>query len=133
METKKKRVVIADRRQDMLEGVRSLLQSVFEVVVMVADEQSLLEAIFNIKPDLVIADFSLPVKGEDDIVSLLKHQCADIKFIILSVHDENTVVKQCLDAGAAGFVLKQSAINELIPAIEEVLQDRTYVSPAVSI
>jgi DNA-binding NarL/FixJ family response regulator len=100
---------------------------------MVADEKSLLDAISNVKPDLVIADFSLPVKGDNDIISLLKHQCTDIKFIIMSVHDENTVAKKCLEAGAAGFVLKQSAINELIPAIEEVFQGRTYVSPAVAI
>jgi PleD family two-component response regulator len=64
MKTKKKRVVLADRRQDMLEGIRSLLQSVFEVVVMVADEKSLLDAISNVKPDLVIADLFLPVEGE---------------------------------------------------------------------
>ena len=55
----------------------------------------------------------------------------DLKAIILSVHDEQTVVDECLAAGAKGFVLKRSASDDLLPAIKAVMQGGTYISAAV--
>jgi two-component system response regulator DegU len=55
----------------------------------------------------------------------------DLRLIVLSVHDEPTVVDQMLSAGVTGFVLKRAAATDLIPAVREVLQGRTYVSPAL--
>ena len=56
----------------------------------------------------------------------------DLKAIILSVHDERTVVDECLAAGAKGFVLKRTAFSDLLPAIEAVMKGDTYISPAIS-
>lgn len=126
---KQERVLLADRHQNMLAGVRALLESMFEKVFMVADESSLLEAAEKINPNLIIADLSLPVTGEVNIARSLKKKFPAIKLIILSVHDEQTAINECMDAGAAGFVLKRSAVNDLVPAIDAVLQDKKYVSP----
>ncbi len=123
-------VLLADKHQNMLEGIRGLLESMFDTVMMVADEQSLIEAISKVKPDLVVADLSLPVSEEVNIARSLKKGNPDLKFIILSVHDEMSVVDECLAAGAEGFVLKRSAASDLIPAVEEVLGGGTYVSPS---
>ena len=128
---KQGKVLLADRHQDMLAGVRTLLESMFEKVFMVADEPSLLEAAEKINPDLIIADLSLPVTREINIVRRLKMSFPAIKLIILSVHDEPVAINECMEAGAAGFVLKRSAVNDLVPAIEAILAGGQYISPSL--
>ena len=125
------RVLIADRHQNMLEGIRSLLETVFDVVVMVADEKSLLDSLNKVHPDLVVVDLSLPITDEVNVARSVMKRNHDMKVIILSVHDEQTAVDDCFSAGAVGFVLKRTAANDLIPAVWEVLKGRTYVSPSV--
>jgi DNA-binding NarL/FixJ family response regulator len=125
------RVILADSHQNMLEGIRGLLETLFEAVVMVADKNSLFEATEKLKPDLAVVDLSLSGNGGINIVSQIKRQFPDLKVIILSVHDEPTVVNEVMAAGATGFVLKRSAANDLILAVEEVLQGGTYVSPSM--
>ena len=130
---KQGRVLLADRHQGMLEGIRGLLEAMFETVIMVADEPSLLETVEKLKPDLVIVDLSMPVSEEINVARRLKTRHPELKVIILSVHDEHTVVKEVLAAGAVGFVLTRSAATDLIPAVHEVRQGRTYVSPAAQL
>jgi DNA-binding NarL/FixJ family response regulator len=62
--TRAGRVLLADRHQNVLESIRSLLEKIFDVVVMVADEKSLLDALEKVKPDLVVVDLSLPISEE---------------------------------------------------------------------
>jgi DNA-binding NarL/FixJ family response regulator len=105
------------------------LAPLFEAVVMVADERSLLEVAERLKPELAVVDLSLPVSDEVNVARRLKSQHPLLKVIMLSVHDEPAVVKAVLETGAVGFVLKRSAATDLIPAVQEALQGRTYVSP----
>lgn len=125
---KKGKVLLADKHQGMLAGIRDLLETRFEKVFMVADEASLLEAAEKIMPDLIIADLSLPVTNEINIARRLNKIFPTTKLIILSVHDEPTAINECMEAGAAGFVLKRSAVNDLVPAIEAVVQGGRYIS-----
>jgi CheY-like chemotaxis protein len=69
---KQGKVLLADNHQNMLEGVRNLLEDMFETVFMVADEASLMEAAEKLKPDLIVADLSLPVTKELNIVRRMK-------------------------------------------------------------
>jgi DNA-binding NarL/FixJ family response regulator len=131
IQQKARRVLLADRHQNMLEGIRSLLETVFDVVVMVADEKSLLDSLEKVLPDLVVVDLSLPITEEINVARRIRKRNPEMKVIILSVHDEQTAVDECLSAGAEGFVLKRTATNDLIPAVWEVLKGRTYVSPSV--
>jgi len=128
---KQGRVLLADNHQNMLEGVRNLLESTFETVFMVADEASLMEAAEKLNPDLIVADLSLAVTKEINIARRLKKTFPDIKLIILSVHDERVAVGECIEAGAGGVVLKRRAVDDLIPAVEAVLKGNTYISPSV--
>src|SRR3990172_1890095 len=114
---KQGKVLLADSHQNMLAGERTLLESMFEAVFMVADEVSLIEAAEKLSPDLIVADLSLPVTKEINIARRLKKAFPGIKLIIMSVHDEATAVGECLVAGASGFVLKRTAVVDLIPAI----------------
>ena len=127
---KQGKVLLADNHQNMLEGVRNLLEDMFETVFMVADEASLLEAAEKLKPDLIVADLSLPVTKELNIVRRMKMAFPQIKLIILSIHDEQAAFGECIEAGARGIVLKRRAVDDLVPAVESVLKGGTYVSPS---
>jgi DNA-binding NarL/FixJ family response regulator len=125
------RVVLADGHLGMLGGVHALLEALFDTVLMAADERSLEDAITALKPDLVVVDLSLPRGGEANIARRLLERHPDLALIVLSVHDEPTVVRQMLSAGVAGFVLKRTAATDLVPAVTEVLRGEVYVSAAL--
>ncbi|MGB6379245.1 MAG: response regulator transcription factor, partial [Syntrophobacteria bacterium] len=114
-------VILADRHQNMLEGIRGLLEAMFETVVMVADKASLFDTAEKINPDLAVVDLSLPVSGEINIARQLKDKYPELKIIILSVHDEQTVVSEIMASGVSGFVLKRSVASDLILAVDKVL------------
>ena len=129
---KQGRVILADEHSNMLGGIRRLLEDEVETVLMVADENSLFDALEKFKPDVVVADLSLPVSKETNIAWVLKKKFPGINVIILSVHDEKSVVGDVMAAGVEGFVLKRRAVIDLIPAIRQVLQGRKYISPDVN-
>ena len=99
------------------------------MVLLVSDESSLYHALENVNPDVVVADLSLPISTERNIAWVLKKNFPKIKVVILSIHDEKTVVDDVMAAGVEGFVLKQRTVIDLIPANREVLQGRKYMSP----
>lgn len=128
------RVLLADSHLNMVTGVYSLLETIFESVLMVSDEHSLLEAVSTFHPDLVIADLSLPTPSEgagENLASRLKRHYPESRLIVLSVHDDPIVVAALRSAGAVGFVLKRSVGTDLLPAVREAMAGRMYVSPAV--
>jgi DNA-binding NarL/FixJ family response regulator len=124
------RVLLADSHLGVLGGVHSLLDALFETVLMVADERSLVIAMTTFLPDLVVVDLSLPREGEVNIVRCLLDRHPSLRLIVLSVHDEPTVVSQMLETGIAGYVLKRAVATDMVPAVEEVLRGGVYVSAA---
>jgi len=106
-----------------------MLEAMFETVVMVADKASLFDIAEKINPDLAVVDLSLPVSGEINIARQLKDKYPKLKIIILSVHDEQTVVSETMNSGISGFVLKRSVASDLFPAVDKVLGGKTFVSP----
>jgi DNA-binding NarL/FixJ family response regulator len=112
----------------MLMGIRSLLAAEADAVLMAVDEVSLVAAIQKVNPDLVIADLSFPVSGGTNVVKLIKQCNSAIKIIILSIHDDPPVVDAIMKEGADGFVLRQRAVLDLIPAVREVRQGARYIS-----
>ena len=115
-------IVLADRHPSMLTGIRSLLATEADAVLMTVDEGSLVKAIQKVIPDLVIADLSFPVSGGTNVVNLIKQCNSAIKIIILSMYDDPSVVDGIMKDGADGFVLRQWAVIDLIPAVREVCQ-----------
>ena len=121
-------IVLADRHPSMLTELRSLLATEADVVFMVADEFSLMEAVQKVIPDLVIADLSFPVSGGTNVMKLIKQCNPAIKMIILSTYDDPLVVDDIIKDGAEGVVLRQRAVVDLIPAVREVCRGGRYVS-----
>ncbi|MBM9604129.1 response regulator [Desulfopila inferna] len=126
------KVLLADCHHDMLGGVRTLLEGIFERVHMVADEASLLEAIEKIRPDLVIADLSFPVTRGLNVIHRLRRLFPEVKLLVLSVHNGQVAMQDSFAAGAVGFVLKSTAVDDLVQAIEAVHQGKRFKSPSLT-
>lgn len=124
-------IVLGDKHQNILEGLRGLLETLFGSVVMVADQPSLIEALNKIKPKFAIVDLSLLGHGDISTACELNKRFPDVKFIVLSDYDEPGVVDDVMSAGAWGFVLKQYAGTDLFDAITSVQDGQTFISPAV--
>lgn len=129
---RKGRVILADNHQNMLGGIRRLLEDAVETVLMVTDVISLNHVLENFSPDIVVADLSLPTSTDTNIAWVFKKNFPLIKIIILSLHDEKSVIDDVMSSGVEGFVSKQRAVIDLIPAIREVLQGRKYISPGMN-
>jgi len=121
-------VLIADPHQGLAEGIRTLLQSVFETVVMVADEPSLLDTASRLRPALAVVDLSLGQQQGLRWLTRIHEACPGLKIIVLSVHDERSVASAARAAGADGFVLKRRLADDLIPAAKAVIAGGTFPS-----
>ena len=125
-------VLLADDHPMMLEGLRKLLVLDFEVIGTVTDGRALLAAAESHRPDLVIADISMPGIDGIEAARRLKTTAPGVRVLILSIHTEPSWVRAAFEAGAWGYLAKTSAPEEIETAVREVLQDRFYVSPRVA-
>ena len=119
-------VILADKHPNMLEGIRGILDAEFDNVVMVADRQSLKNAVHKLLPDVVVVELALPESDGENIVRLLKVDNPDLKIIALSFYDDVDTVKAVINAGAIGFVLKRTAGEDLLPAVKSALAGRIW-------
>jgi sugar lactone lactonase YvrE/DNA-binding NarL/FixJ family response regulator len=122
-------VLLADRHHGLTEGVRGLLETAFGTVVMVADEASLLEGASRLRPDVAVVDLSLAGGGGLGWLRTLRERCPELKVVVLSVHDEESVHRAAVEAGADAFVLKRALVTDLLPAVARVRGDSGGVRP----
>jgi len=119
-EHKARCVLLADRHHGVTEGVRGLLETLFDTVVMVADRPSLLESARRLQPEVAVVDISLTRDASLSWLTELRERAPNLKVIVLSVHDEPAVRRAAMEAGADGFVLKRVIATELLTTIESV-------------
>ena len=117
-------VLLADRHHGLSEGVRGLLETAFGSVVMVADETSLIDAASRLLPEVAVIDLSLARERGLGWLRAVRERCPDLKIVVLSVHDEQSVRRAAMDAGADAFVLKRGIATDLLAAVEGVRGDR---------
>ena len=132
MTTRRPSVLIADDHTIVAEGLVRLLSRRFDVVATVADGAALVEAAERLRPDVVIVDLNMPSMSGLDAMERLRKDGLASKFVILTMQTEARLAAKAMRAGASAFVLKHSAGNELIDAIDEVLDGRTYLSRALT-
>jgi DNA-binding NarL/FixJ family response regulator len=126
------KVLLADDHTMVAQGLQLLLKDSFDLVGTVRDGRALLEAAARLKPDVIIADISMPLLNGLDAVRQLKSNGVEAKVIILTMHADPHLAADAFRAGASGFVLKESAGEELIQAIREILQGRAYLTPLIA-
>ena len=130
--SRKPRVLVADDHRIVAEGLRGLLEPRYELLEVVEDGRALLEAHDRLRPDIVIADVTMPVLNGIQAVRRLRETGSSAKFIFLTMHPDVSYATEALAAGASGYVLKHSAPEELVTAIREALAGRTYVTPRIA-
>lgn len=120
---------LADDHVLIAQGIQKLLEPEFELLGVVPDGRALLKALDHHPSDLAIVDISLPLLNGLDASRHIRKQYPSIKIIILTMHAESTFVTEALRIGVVGYVLKQSVGSELVEAIHQVMQGKTFVSP----
>ena len=123
--------LLADPHHGLSEGVRGLLATTFEMVVMVADAVSLFESAHRLQSDVAVVDLALLRGNGLELVRRFRKSFPNMKLIILSSHDQWSVGRSVLDAGANAFVVKRAIATDLLAAADAVLAGQRYVSPDV--
>ena len=126
------RLVLADDHKDILDEVRRLLASGFDVLCTVAEGNALIQAVAELRPDAVISDIRMPGLGGIEAGRQILRQGLSNAVIVLSMYNDSHLVGKALQAGIRGYVLKVDASEELIPAIHAVLGGGSYLSRGVS-
>jgi DNA-binding NarL/FixJ family response regulator len=128
----KPRILLADDHPIVAEGLRSLLEPEFDLVGIVEDGRALLDAAEKLRPDVIIADISMPLLNGIEAVRRIKETNRDVKVVFLTMHPDVTYAISALEAGALGYVLKHSAPAELIRAVRAALGGKTFVTPLLA-
>jgi len=125
-------VIVADDHAIVREGLVSLLREhEFDVVDAVGDGQLLIEAAGRRRPDVIVTDISMPGLNGLDVLERLKRDRVTSKIIVLTMHEDAAMATRAIRAGVCGFVLKQSAGEELVDAIHQALSGHIYITPAL--
>lgn len=126
------RVLAADDHRIVSEGLRSLLEPEFELVGVVENGRVLIEEHDRLRPDVIVADVTMPQMNGIQAMRKLREAGSRTKFVFLTMHPDVNYAVEALDAGASGYVLKHSAPEELVAAVREALAGRTYITPRIA-
>lgn len=125
-------MLLADDHAIVTDGLARLLKDAnFDVVGAVRNGQNLIDAARRLRPDVIITDLSMPGLGGLDVLARLKAECSDSKVIVLTMHNDADLATEVVRSGAAGFLLKESAGDELLTAVRLALQGKVYITPTV--
>ena len=127
------RVLIADDHRLFREALRAVLERECEVVGEAASGEEAIALAARIRPDIVLLDVGMPGVGGLNAAHRLAKQAPSSKVVILSQHeDEEYVIEAMVEAGAAGYLVKNDAAAELLSALRAVAAGRHYLSAAVA-
>jgi DNA-binding NarL/FixJ family response regulator len=128
----KPRVLLADDHTLVLAGFVKLLEDSCEVVGLVEDGRALLDAAQHLQPDIAIVDISMPLLNGIEACSRVRAVSPQTKLIVVTMHAAMPYVQAAFKSGAAGYVLKRSATDELLHAIRTVRSGNYYVTPLMT-
>ena len=127
-------ILLADDHELMRRGIRNLLESRedFEVCADVRDGEEAVEQALANKPDVVVLDISMPKMNGLEAARRIRADLPDTQILFYTVYDTPTLVRDVLDVGACGYILKSDAATHLIAAVEATAQKNLYFSAGVS-
>jgi len=127
------RIVLADDHRILRDGLSALLKREpgFEVVGEAQDGQGAVRLACELAPDVLVTDLAMPGMNGFEAIRRVRAEAPSVQVLCLSVHDEDRMVLAGIDAGAAGYVLKDSSFEELTQAIRKVMARQIYLSPGL--
>ncbi|HEX2916025.1 MAG TPA: response regulator transcription factor [Chloroflexia bacterium] len=128
------RMIIADDHAVLRTGLKMLLDAQPDITVIgeAGDGNEVVQLATRLKPDLVLLDLAMPGLGGLEALPLLRKLAPQTRVLILSMHDDESYLRQALREGVRGYVLKKAADSELIAAIRAVMQGEIYVHPSLT-
>ena len=129
---KRPRVLLADDHAMVVAGLSRLLEPDYELAGTAENGQVLIEMAARLAPDVIVADISMPLLNGIEAAREISKRGIGSKIIFLTMHSDAGFAVEALEAGASGYLLKQSAAEELLAALREVLKGRTYVTPLIA-
>ena len=126
------RVLLADDHRMVAEGLKRLLAEEFEFIGVVPDGRAMVDAAKQLKPDVIVADITMPHLNGIEALEEIEKFDLEVRVIFLTMHRDAAYARRALDAGAAGFVLKHSASEELVLAVRAAVQGRTFITPTLA-
>jgi two-component system, NarL family, response regulator NreC len=128
------RVLIADDHGIVRQGLRALLEKSPEISVVgeASDGREAVRLAAELRPNIVVMDIAMPLLNGVDATSQILGRDPDVKVIILSMHSDESYILRALSAGAKGYLLKDSAEGDILPAVETVAKGRPYFSPVIA-
>ena len=128
------KVLLADDHSIVREGLRKVLEdsNEIEVIAEAADGETALDEAMNKKPDVAVIDISMPGMDGLEVVTRLTSYCSDVPVLILTMHDEEQYVIRAIEAGAMGYVTKQSAPEQLVAAVKKIHAGGRYLTEKAS-
>ena len=126
-------VLLADDHAIVTDGLARILKDAhFDVVGAVRDGQQLLDAATRLRPDVIITDLSMPGLTGLDALARLRAAHVQSKVIVLTMHHDADLAADAIRGGASGFLLKESAGDELLIAVRHALDGKVYITPTVT-
>lgn len=129
---KRPRILLADDHVLIADALKGMLAVNYDVVGVFGDGRSLLAAAESLKPDLMIVDIGMPRLNGLDATRQIKRLLPRVKVIVVTMNEDGGLVAEAFRAGATGYLLKHSAFQELLLAIQEVLKGASYLSPRIT-
>ena len=128
------RVIVADDHNLVRQGIRMLLEKADDIEV-VGEAEDGFEAVAlaeRLVPDIVVMDISMPRLNGAQATELIRARLANTQVVVLSMHADETIVRQALRRGARAYVLKRSVGEELLLAVRAASRGETYLSPPIA-
>lgn len=126
------RLLIADDYRLVAEACKEMLQPEFDIVGIVTDGRSLVQAALELKPDAAIMDVSMPHLNGLDAAEQIKRKLPSVKIVFLTVNADPGIAAEAFQRGASGYVLKHSGAEEFVAAIRKVIAGQSYLSPLIA-
>ncbi len=122
------RVLLADDHRIVAEGLKSLLVAEFDLIGVVEDGRAMIEAAKELKPDVIVADITMPHLNGIEALEEIKKFDRNVRVVFLTMHRDIVYARRALEAGAVGFVLKHAAPEELVRAVRAAAQGRVFIT-----
>ena len=125
---------MADDHPIVRQGLKQIIETdgAISIIAEAGNGETALELIEEHKPDVAVLDIDMPEMDGFDVVRLLQQKKLDVEVVFLTMHHEDEIFQEAMDLGVKGYVLKDSAVNDIIASIRSVADGKPFLSPALS-